>query len=643
MTTDFNENARRLRNAVEPVAAGAGGQLLWLSAPGVSRSGGNSSVWGDARTPAPGGYWSPAGVPGLRSCWSRGWLGGPQVVSFAKGLVPVSLRGYRRSWLVTDVVAGVTLSAVAIPETMGYTSIAQTPVVTGLYTVIFPTIVFALLGASRLLVVGADSATAAILAAGLGSAAIAGVTPNSPEWLAYTSFIALLCGVLLLLARVFRLGFLGDFLSASVLIGFLSGVGVQVATGQLPDMLGIAKGSGSWPRQQWHLLTSLGELSWATVAFTAATLVIILGFKRVAPKVPGAIIAVVLLIGVSAATDASTHGVAVVGAVQGGFPPIGLPHGINLDTWTSCIAIAFSCFILIIAQSAATSRSFAMKHGQNVDVNRDIVGLAAANFAAGLSGTFVVNGSPTKTQILDEQGGRTQLANLTMSMLVLLVALLFTSVLTAMPKAVLGAIVFLIGVDLIDLTGLGRIARRRRSEFVIAVVTAVVVCAVGVEQGVLLAIVVSILEVIRRQYKPKDFVLGVADSGQQRYRQATAGAQSAPGLIVFRYDAELFYANANRFVDDIQRLVDKAPDQVRWLILDAGGLDDIDYSAGIALTGLLDYLRSRQITFAMAETDSSLVDTLRTYDLLDRIGPNQLYDTLAEAIQAFHSDTPATR
>jgi high affinity sulfate transporter 1 len=565
------------------------------------------------------------------------------MVSFAKGFRPVSLRDYQRAWLVTDVVAGATLSAVAIPETMGYTSIAQTPVVTGLYTVIFPTIVFALLGASRLLVVGADSATAAILAAVLGTAAIAGVTPNSLEWLAYTSFIALICGLLLIIARVFRLGFLGDFLSASVLIGFLSGVGVQVFTGQLPDMLGIPKGSGTWLQQQWHLVTSLGDSSWATVAFAAATLVIILGFKRFAPKIPGAIIAVVLLISVSAATDASKHGVAVVGAVQGGFPPIGLPQGINLDNWATCTAIAFSCFILIIAQSAATSRSFAMKHGQNVDVNRDIVGLSAANFAAGLSGTFVVNGSPTKTQILDEQKGRTQVANLTMSVIVLLVVLLFTTVLTDMPKAVLGAIVFLIGVDLIDITGLRRIARRRRSELVIAVLTAVVVCAVGVEQGVILAIVVSILEVIRRQYKPKDFVLGVSDSGQQRYRQATPGAQSAPGLIVFRYDAELFYANANRFVDDIESLVDKAPDQVRWLILDAGGLNDIDYSAGIALAGLLDYLRSRQIIFAMAGADSSLVDTLRAYGLLDRIGPDHLHDTLAEAIEAFRSDAPVSR
>ena len=568
-----------------------------------------------------------------------------QVRSFAQRFMPISLRGYKRAWLVSDVVAGATLAAVAIPETMGYTSIAQTPVVTGLYTVIFPTVMFALLGASRLLVVGADSATAAILAAGLGAAAIAGVTPNSAEWLAYTSFIALICGVLLLIARVFRLGFLGDFLSASVLIGFLTGVGVQVFTGQIPDMLGIPKGSGSWLSQQWHLIASLGDLNWATFAFATATLVIIVGFKRFAPRVPGAIIAVVLLIAVSVLTGASTRGVAVVGAVQGGFPPIGLPTGIDLNNWFTCTVIAFSCFILIIAQSAATSRSFAMKHGQSADVNRDIVGLSAANFAAGLSGTFVVNGSPTKTQILDEHRGRTQLANLTMSAIVLLVAMFFTAVLTDMPKAVLGAIVFLIGVDLIDIAGLRRIARRRRSEFLIAVVTAVVVCAVGVEQGVVLAIVVSIIEVVRRQYKPKDFVLGVSDGGPQTYRSATPGTQSAPGLIVFRYDAELFYANANRFVDDIESLVEKAPDEVRWLILDAAGLDDIDYSAGISLAGLLDYLASRQITFAMARTDTGLRDTLAAYDLLNRIGPDHLYDTLTEAIEAFHRDvrSPLTR
>jgi MFS superfamily sulfate permease-like transporter len=340
----------------------------------------------------------------------------------------------------------------------------------------------------------------------------------------------------------------------------------------------------------------------------------------------------------SAATDASAHGVAVMGSVQGGFPPIGLPQGNSLSNLATCGGIAFSCFILIIAQSAATSRSFAMKHGQNVDINRDIVGLAGVNLAAGLSGTFVVNGSPTKTQILDEQKGRTQLANLTLSGIVLLVVMFFTTVLTDMPKSVLGAIVFLIGIDLIDVLGLRRIARRRQSEFVIALVTAVVVCAVGVEQGIVLAIVVSILEVIRRHYKPKDFVVTVSPTGDESYAKALPGTQSDPGLIIFRYDSDLFYADANRFVDDVEALIDKAPDPVRWLILDAKSVDDIDYSAGISIAGLMDYLTARHVTFALSGADTGLVDTLRAYDLLDRIGADHLHDSLSEALDAFRAD-----
>ena len=283
----------------------------------------------------------------------------------------------------------------------------QTPVVTGLYTVIFPTIIFALLGSSRLLVVGADSATAAILAAGLASLGIAGLTPNSAEWLAYCGAIALITGVMLLVARLLRLGFIGDFLSASVLIGFLTGVGVQVLTGQIPSMLGIPKGTGNWLEQQWHTLSSLGSTQWETFAFAAGTLIIIVGFKRFIPRVPGAIVAVVLSIAISAAVDASAHGVAVVGSVTGGFPPVGVPQDVS---WSANIggmsAIAFSCLVLIVAQSAATSRSFAMKHGDPVDVNRDILGLGGANLAAAFTGTFVVNGSPTKTQILDSRRAR---------------------------------------------------------------------------------------------------------------------------------------------------------------------------------------------------------------------------------------------
>ena len=565
-------------------------------------------------------------------------------MTIAARVLPPWMRGYQRSWLGRDVVAGATLAAVAIPECMGYTSIAQTPVVTGLYTVIFPTMLFVLLGSSRLLVVGADSATAALLAAGLGAAAIPGATPGSQEWLAYCGVIALMCGFLLIVARIFRLGFLGDFLSASVLVGFLTGVGVQVLSGQIPDMLGVPKGTGGWFEQQWTMITSIPDLSVPTLAYAIGTIVIIRGFKRFIPAVPGAIVAVVLFIALSNLLDSEANGVAVVGAVQGGFPPIGLPQGITLadveSNFATLSAIAVSCFVLIIAQSAATSRSFAMKHGQSVDVNRDIVGLSGASFAAGLSGTFVVNGSPTKTQILDDQKGRTQLSNLTMSLIVLLVVLFFTAVLTNMPKAVLAGIVFLIGVSLVDIAGLREIGRSRKDEFAIAIVTAVVVCAVGVEQGIILAIVVSILNIIRRQYKPKDFVVGVSEDGQPTYQAATAGAQSAPGLIIFSYDAALFYANANRFVDDVEKLIESAPAPVEWLILDAGGLDDIDYSASKALDGLLDYLDAKGITACLARADAGLMATLTSYGMDTRIPPERIFGNLTDAYAAFVARKP---
>jgi len=559
-------------------------------------------------------------------------------VSVASTILPAWARGYQRSWLSTDLIAGVTLSAIAIPEVLGYTSISQTPLVTGLYTIIFPTLIFALLGSSKLLVVGADSATAALLAAGLAGLGIAGLQPYTSEWVAYCGMVALITGGILVIARLFKLGFLGDFLSASVLVGFLTGVGVQVLTGQIPEILGVPKGTGNWVQQQIAWVKEIPNIQWETFAFGITTIAIILLFKRFAPKIPGAVIAVVLLIIVSTVTDASAHGVKVVGPVPDGFPsPLGIPQGISSNYIAGLIGIAASCFVLIVAQSAATSRSFAMKHGDKVDVNRDIVGLSGSSFAAGLTGTFVVNGSPTKTQILDGQGGRTQVANITMSAIALVFTMYLTSVLTNMPKAVLAGIVFLIGVDLIDITGLKRILSRRKDEFVIAVVTAVVVCAVGVEQGIILAIVVSIIDIIRRQYQPKDFVVGLSEAGEPTYTKAAPGVQSEPGLLVFRYDAQLFYANANSFVDDVQRLVEAAPTPVRWLVIDASTLDDVDYSAGLALNGLLDYLEVKKVTFAIARADTTLVTTLAAYGLKERIPDEHIYGNLVDAVDAFRS------
>ncbi|MEV4687675.1 SulP family inorganic anion transporter [Microbacterium sp. LWH3-1.2] len=555
-------------------------------------------------------------------------------------LVPVSLRGYKMSWLPRDVIAGVTLAAVAIPEVMGYTSIAQTPIVTGLYTILLPLLAFALLGASKLLVVGGDSATAAIMAGGLLTAGIAGLDPGSAQWVALCGLTALVCGLLLILARVLRLGFIGDFLSASVLIGFLTGVGIQVATSQIPDILGVPKGSGNWFQQQWAWITELGQVSWPTLAYGAATIGIVFAFKIFLPKVPGAIIAVVGLLILATATNASSYGVDVIGAVQGGFPPIGFPAAAWSDV-PAVLSTAFACFIIIIAQSAATSRSFAAKHGDRADVNRDIVGLAASNLAAGFSGTFVVNGSPTKTQILDGQKGRTQVANLTVVAVVLVVLLFLTNLLTDLPKAVLGGVVFVIGLELIDIRGLLRISRVRRSEFLIALATALTVFIVGVGAGVILALALSLLDVVRRQYRPRDFVLGVRGKDGYEYTTAAAGAQTAPGLVVFRYDADLFYANASWFVDDVQQVVQNAPEPVKWLVLDCAGISDIDYSAGEAFSSLVDWLDARGVRLVLARPETGLLDEFTAYGMSERIPSDRVFSDLDEAVRAFPAQAGA--
>jgi len=556
--------------------------------------------------------------------------------------MPESLRGYQRAWLVRDVVAGLTLAAIGIPEVMGYTSIAETPIVTGVYTIIFPTLVFALLGSSRLLVVGADSATAAILAAGLGGLGVAGLTPYSPEWLAWCSLVALICGVLLILARLLKLGFIGNFLSASVLIGFLSGVGISVLTGQLPDMLGVPKSGGNWFQQQWSTITSIPDASAATVVFALGTVLLIAGFKRFLPVVPGAVVAVILSIVISTLTDAEQHGVAVIGSLQGGFPPVGLPGGFSWSDVASASSIAFACFVLIVAQSAATSRSFAAKHGERVDINRDLIGLSGANLAAGLTGTFVINGSPTKTEILDEQKGRTQVANMTMAGVALLFVLFLTSLLTNMPVAVLAGIVFMIGLGLVDVAGLRRIRRQRVDEFVIACVTGVVVFAIGVEQGIVLAVVLSLLDVIRRAYHPGDFVVGQGPAHNLDYAAARPGAQSRPGLVIFRFDASLFYANATRLTDDIKAVVEGAPTPVRWMVLDCSSVDDVDYSAGLELAALIAYLRQRGADFGLAHPDDALLATLRTYGVLDHVARDRIFSTVDEVFVAWTSQTPAS-
>ncbi|HTP46671.1 MAG TPA: SulP family inorganic anion transporter, partial [Casimicrobiaceae bacterium] len=427
-----------------------------------------------------------------------------------------------------EIVAGVTLAAIAIPEVMGYTKISGTPVITGLYTMLIPTALFAVFGSSRHLVVGADSATAAILASALVGIAAVG----SDQYVALAGVLALMAAVFLILSRILRLGFLADFLSRTVLVGFLTGVGIQVALGQIAGMLGLKGGGHGTLGKLWNDLQQLGQANRDELMIALAALVIIAGLKQVSKKIPGALIAAIGAIVASWALglDKQVH---VVGAVPGGLPYLGLPKvEWNWDVISTLIPTAFAMFVVILAQSAATSSAYATRYDERFSENTDLVGLALANIGAGLSGTFVVNGSPTKTQIVDSAGGRTQLSLLVMVAIVLLVLLFLTAPLAFMPEAALSAIVFLIGVGLIDLAGMRKIFEQRRSEFWVALITALTVVVVGVQQGILLAIALSLIEHTRYGYRPKNAVLVPGESGGREPRPVATAAQAAPGLVI---------------------------------------------------------------------------------------------------------------
>jgi MFS superfamily sulfate permease-like transporter len=381
--------------------------------------------------------------------------------------------------LPAEIIAGATLAALAMPEVMGYTKIAEMPVITGLYTLVLPMAAFAIFGSSRHLVVGADSATAAVMATGLAGIAAAGA-PGSSQWVAMAGLSAIMCAVFMIVARIIRLGFIANFLSHSVLIGFLTGVGIQVALGQVGGLFGVSEGSGTTLEKFANALKAIaaGESSYATLAVSIIVLAAIVGLGRVNKKIPGALIAVVGMIAASYIFDFAARGITTIGTVPSGLPPIGLP-AIPLDQLASAVTallpVAFSMFILILAQSAATSRAYAMKYDDSFDENVDLIGLGLGNLAAGLSGTFVVNGSPTKTEMVDSAGGRSQIAQLTTGVIVVVVLLFLTVPLSYMPNAVLSAVVFLIGLKLVDYRGMARIFRLRRDEFVVALITAATV------------------------------------------------------------------------------------------------------------------------------------------------------------------------
>lgn len=540
------------------------------------------------------------------------------------------IRPFDKARLRPDILAGISLAAVNIPQAMGYTKIAGTPAVTGLYTLLLPVIAFAVFGASRYLVVAADSATAAILATGVSPLAAAG----SGRYMALASMVALLVAAFLLLARLLRLGFLADFMSRTVLIGFLTGVGFQVGTAMLGGMFGIAVESRQTVAQFLTVLVNLPGLHWPTLAVSAGVVAVLLVTARFTPRIPGPIVALAALIILSATLDFSGHGIAVLGPVAGGLPGFGFPE-VTLDDVAELLPTAGACFVMVVAQSSATARAYATRHEQTLDENRELLGLAAADAAAGLSGTFVVNGSPTQTAMLEVSGGGSQVSHLTTAVVTAAVLLAFTGPLRFLPVCALGAIVFVVAVRLIDVSGLRKLRRSSPDEFVLALLTTAAVVFLGVGRGIILALVLSLLDHVRHGYQPHSAVVLRDPVDHWQMVPVEPGKATEPGLVLYWFGADLYYANANLFTEQVRLLAADGPPAVRWLVVDSGAITGIDYSAGSVLRQLHTDLAKKGVVLAFTRVNDSFREDLERMGLTDVIGAERLFRSRKTCIAAF--------
>ena len=539
-----------------------------------------------------------------------------------KGLLP-----WRRAAAVRDAAAGVVLASMDIPQLLGYARIAGMPAVAGLYTGLLPIVAFALFGASRNLVVAADSATATIFASKLSTLA----APASAQYIALAAMTALLTSLMLLIARVFRLGFLADFLSRTVLVGFLAGVGVQVGVAMLGDMLGIAVSSRATLEQLGLIATHLSAIQWPAFAISALVVATILLFRHYRPRWPVALLAVVLGIWASIAWNFAGRGIGVIGPLGVGATHLQLSE-LDWSRMLGLLQISASCFVVVIAQSAATSRAFAERYGDSVDEDADLLGLAAANAAAALSGAFVVNGSPTQTAMAEQAGARSQVAQLTMAAIVVAVLLFLGRWLQYLPQCVLASVVFTIAVGLVAARQMNRIRQESPGEFALALTTALAVVAAGVENGIFLAIVLSLLRHVRHSYRPHTMVFVPNKESLWESVPSQAGLETAPGLIVYRFGSDLFYANEHRFVDEVRRLVDTAPHPVCWFVVEASAITDLDYSAGRSVNLLCKELAARGIKVIFARVNRYLRADMDRHGVTFVIGAGNIHETLHGAL-----------
>jgi SulP family sulfate permease len=554
-------------------------------------------------------------------------------LKFLSSLVPPGLQrlqSYQPSWLRGDVLAGVTVAAYLIPQCMAYGELAGLEPIAGLWAILPPMLLYALWGSSPQLSVGPESTTAVMTLA-----AIAPLTADRSEYAILAAMLALLVGGVCIVAYLARLGFLADLLSKPILTGYMAGVALIMIGGQLGKVGGVALGADTVFGQVREFLGSLAAVHLPTLILSALVLIFLLVIQRLVPLAPGALLAVLLATAAVALLDLDQQGVAIIGEIPAGLPHPQVPH-LSLEETLSLLASAVGIAVVGYSDNVLTARAFAIRNRYKLDANQELLALGLSNLGTGLMQGFPVSSSGSRTVIGDALGSKSQLFSLVAMGVVLGVLLFLRPLLALFPSAALGAIVIYAALRLIDIPEFKRLWHFRRSEFALAITTTLGVLLTDILIGVALAVGLSVIELFARVARPHDAVLGTVDGLPGLHDiEDWEGAETIPGLVIYRYDAPLCFANVENFKRRAIAAIEAETHPVEWFVLNTEAIAEVDITAIDALFELDDELQNRGITFALARVKQDLYEQLTQSGLRDKIGGDRIYLTLQTAIAGF--------
>src|SRR5215471_15004994 len=555
----------------------------------------------------------------------------------ARGLNP---SGYRREWLVKDIVAGVVLSTLLVPQGMAYAELAGLPPITGLYTSILCLLGYAVAGPSRILVLGPDSSLGPMIAATI--LPLIAAKGDAKRAVALASLLAIMVAAIMILAAVAKLGFIADLISKPTMIGYLNGLALTILVGQLPKLFGFKVEADNFIGEVTGFVKGLanGEAVAAAATVGIAGIVLILVLQRWLPKVPAVLIMVVLAIAATTVFSLADHGVSLVGVLPKGFPPLTIPH-VRLSDLGPLFAGALGIVLVSLTDTISTASAFAARTGQEVSGNAELIGIGAANLAAGFFQGFPVSTSGSRTAVAERAGSKTQLTGITGAGLIILMIVLIPGLFRNLPQPALAAVVITASLSLADIPGTVRLWHQRKTEFLLSVTAFAGVALLGVLAGIAIAVALSILNVFRRAWWPYDTELG-REEGLPGYHDVHVhpDAQHLPGLAIYRFDAPLFFANATTFRDEVRRLARADPPPV-WIIVAAEPMTDVDTTASDMLEVLDEELNSSGISLVFAELKDLVRDKIERYGLTRTINPRHFFPTIESAVAAFQQQTGA--